>query len=98
MKIGDWCQHFSSEDRYYVFAAEGNTIAAVNLLGYTRFDTLDNFTPLPGCTGWDWKPITAGEGYRLIDIKVDNPQEGDEYLHSIDGWNPRSLNTVNFAS
>jgi len=47
---------------------------------------------IPGCTGWNWKPIKAGAGYRLLDPAVDKREPNDEFPSSDAGWSRSGLN------
>jgi len=91
MKIGDWCRPTRSANQLYlIFKVDGNAVGLVDATGRCHYGSFVGYTLLPECTGWDWKPV-VDPGYRLIDIKVDTPQEGDEYLTPFNNeWRQRA--------
>ncbi len=84
-KIGDWCT-YNNELKLVVKVQAGclwlcNIHGEVSLTAHCDTSYIKRH---PDCTGWDWKPTQAPEGYRLLEPH-EIPGTGSQWLRAADG-------------
>lgn len=87
-KLGQWYKNRSGDIARVIsvkqFIDKDNVYTLEFSTGHICFETRNGnvFTHIPGCTGYNWKPLEIPEGYRKLEIG-EVPVAGD--LWSIDG-------------
>jgi hypothetical protein len=87
IKIGDWVKWRG--ERFIVIAQIGNVYRIVSKFGDPVRATADDFTHLPGCTGWDWKPpleLKEGAYYENASGEVVGPLTRGRDSDGSDRW------------